>query len=251
MRILILMILFFIPMMTKPEGSGVENLNYQFTVIPIVGPESVELELVLRNEENFPLHFEFPTSQLFEITIYDSSGREVYVYSKGRYFLQAFQTLSLEPQDTHTIIQKWDYHSDGKRVPPGEYQVTVSLKPINMNGKPIPNRQKLTSIQKLMVPEENPAFRHVKVSGKNGRYVVSGEVSADTYFYSVENGHNEYIKEHQIRAQGVGKWEPFSLNIEVPPEAVPKNGSLLLNLYQKNKNGEIVNHYPVVLERRP
>lgn len=251
MRIIICIIFTFFPVMMKSDASGADNLNYQFYVIPSIGPESTELEMVLKNEENFPLHYEFPTSQLFEITITDKSGKEVYKYSKGRYFLQAFQTLSIKPHETRKIIQRWNYQSDGNRAAPGEYQVTVSLKPIHINGKPISNRQKLTSIKKLLVPKENPAFRHVKVSGTNGSYVVSGEVNAATFYYSVENGHKEYIQEQLVQGKGVGKWVPFTLNIQVPAEAVPKNGALLLNLYQKNTNDEILNLYPVLLEHQP
>ncbi|MCM3767552.1 intracellular proteinase inhibitor [Neobacillus niacini] len=107
-------------------------------------------------------------------------------------------------------------------------------------------------VEKLILSEQNPVFRHVQVSGADGTYVVSGEAREPIgiFYYTVEDGHNEYIQEQRVRIQGGEKWERFTINVKVPPEAVPKNGTLLLNLYPKNEKGEITNLYPVILERR-
>jgi hypothetical protein len=109
-----------------------------------------------------------------------------------------------------------------------------------------------SGIEKLIVSEGNQAFHHVQVVGNNGTYVVTGEVrsAVGEYYYTVEDGHREIIKEQRVVVKKGDKWKPFTLNVNVPPEAIPDNGTLLLNLYQKNSKGEISNTYPVVLERR-
>ncbi|WP_082693052.1 Gmad2 immunoglobulin-like domain-containing protein [Bacillus sp. FJAT-29814] len=117
---------------------------------------------------------------------------------------------------------------------------------------PLMTNADASGVEKLILSEQNPVFRHVQVSGADGTYVASGEAKAakGIFYYTVEDGHNEYIQEQRVRTQGGEKWERFTINVKVAPEAVPKNGTLLLNLYQKNEKGEITNLYPVILERR-
>ncbi|MGG1676608.1 BsuPI-related putative proteinase inhibitor [Neobacillus sp. NRS-1170] len=250
MRILLCIILLFFSLAMNTNANGVNDFNYSFYLIPIAGPENVLFEIVIKNEGDIPLHFEFPTSQMIEITITDETGAEVYVYSKGKYFLQAFQTIVVEPHQSVKRYEKWNYQFKGKRVPSGVYKVNALLKPISLNDEPIKNRAKLYHSQKLKVPEENPAFRFVKVSGTKGDYVVTGEVKPASrgFFYSVEDGHLEYIKEKEIVLTGKEEWEPFKLHIQLPIDKLPANGSLMLNLYERKKDGNIINLYPIILK---
>jgi hypothetical protein len=252
MRILLCIIMLILPAVQKASLNGVNELDYRFYVIPTAGPEWAELEIVIENNGNIPLHFEFPTSQLFEITITDQSGKEVYVYSKGRYFLQAFQTVSIEPHQSFKRVEKWDYRFRGKRVPPGEYKVNVTLRPASLNDKPVQDRTKLITVQKLYVPEENQTFRHVKIAGNSGEYVITGEAKTKSgvFFYSVEDGHNFYLQEKENKlATADSDWKPFNLQIKLSKEKLPANGSLILNLYEKDNRGVSLHSYPVILER--
>ncbi|WP_223592864.1 BsuPI-related putative proteinase inhibitor [Neobacillus bataviensis] len=250
MRILLCVILLFFSIAMNTNANGVNDFNYSFYLIPVADPEKVIFEIVIKNEGDLPLHFEFPTSQMIEITITDQAGAEVYVYSKGRYFLQAFQTIVVEPHQSVKRYEKWNYQFKGKRVPSGVYTVNATLKPISLNDEPIKNRAKLYHSQKLKVPEENPAFRFVKVSGTKGDYVVTGEVRPANrrLFYSVEDGHQEYIKEKEVVFDGKEEWEKFKLSIQLSIDKLPDNGSLMLNLYERDKNGNIISLYPIVLE---
>ncbi|WP_251554352.1 Gmad2 immunoglobulin-like domain-containing protein [Neobacillus muris] len=95
-------------------------------------------------------------------------------------------------------------------------------------------------------------FRNMRVSGENGTYRVSGEVKWNDkgVFYTVEDGHNEYLREQRIWIKGKQvKWRPFSFTIQIPLVKLPENGTLMVYLYKRNQNGEIENEYPVVLER--
>jgi hypothetical protein len=119
----------------------------------------VEFELLIKNNEQVPLHFEFPTSQYYEITVTDRSGNEVYRYSKGRFFLQALQNLKIEPQQTYRKVESWDYQVNGKRVPAGQYTVTATLLPRKLNDQLLNNNQSLVSKVNFNVPAENSGFR--------------------------------------------------------------------------------------------
>jgi Intracellular proteinase inhibitor len=149
-RIVLSVILFLFPFSLKGEASYGEP--FQFSVVPQVGHERVEFELLIKNNEATPLDFEFPTSQYYEITVTDRSGNEVYRYSKGRFFLQALQNLKIEPYQTHRNVESWDYKVNGKRVPAGQYTVTATLLPRKLNEKPFSNNQTLVSKMKFTLP---------------------------------------------------------------------------------------------------
>ncbi|GHH98507.1 BsuPI-related putative proteinase inhibitor [Neobacillus kokaensis] len=252
MRIIIYIVIFFLANMVNAAANGEDDLDYQVNVTPITGPNQTEIVIAVKNNEEFPLDFEFPTSQLFEMIITDKGGNEVYVYSKGRYFLQAFQTITVQPHDDLKRVVKWNYQFEGKRLPEGEYTIYTTLKPININNKPIKNRSKLSSKQKIYIPGVEESFRDVKVSGTKGNYLVRGEIkhqNAELY-YVVEDGHIEYIKENKVQ---LGKkdqeWVPFKIDIHIPQEKLPHNASLLMYFYEKNNEGKKVHTYPFVLER--
>ena len=251
MRILLCLTILFFPFIIKTDAAGV-NLNYQFYVIPNAGPEKVEMELFLKNDGDLPLNFEFPTSQIYEITITNPAGRGVYRYSKGRSFLQAFQTIRIGPHKTYKRTETWNYQINGQRVPKGEYSVNAIFKPIHLNDHPIEDRGKLIASKKLFVPEENPTFRHLDVKGSKGNYVISGETRTEKglFFYTVEDGHFEYFKEKQGRANGGNSdWSSFKLQIHLPEENLPNNSTLTLFLYERSKEGKIIHSYPLTLEK--
>jgi hypothetical protein len=144
------MLLFLFTFNVQGEASNGEP--FHFSVVPHVGNESVGFELLIKNNGETPLNFEFPTSQYYEITVTDPLGNEVYRYSKGRFFLQALQTIKIEPQQTYRKVENWDYKVNGKRVPAGEYTVTATLLPRKLNDKPLSDNQTLVSTMKFTLP---------------------------------------------------------------------------------------------------
>ncbi|NRD78400.1 intracellular proteinase inhibitor [Bacillus sp. BRMEA1] len=100
--------------------------------------------------------------------------------------------------------------------------------------------------------KEAPLFHDIKVSGTNGNYVVTGESRMKTgkFLYSVEDGHVDLINESEVRTNGKGNsWKKFRLNIQILKEKLPKNGTVILNLYERGQDGKIKQIYPVVLQR--
>jgi hypothetical protein len=221
--------------------------SFQFYIVPTAGPESAEFELSLKNDGEIPLNFEFPTSQLFEISVQNSKGEEVFLYSKDRFFLQAFQKIRIEPQKTFHRAVRWNYQFNGKRVPEGEYTVNVTFKPTRLNDEPIKNRENLSVTQKMFIPTKNPLFHHVNIEGTKGHYLVKGEAQSSKFFYSVEDGHFEYVGEKQLYL--TEKRPSFQIEIQIPAEKLPKKGSLILYLYERNQENKMIHSYPVILER--
>jgi len=91
-------------------------------------------------------------------------------------------------------------------------------------------------------------FRNVRSAGKNGRYIITGEVriKGGELLYTVEDGHNELAKGVvPIRAK---EWTSFKFEIKIPQVKLPQNGSVVLYLYDKEPNE--TNPFPVLLEQR-
>src|SRR5690606_500711 len=100
--------------------------------------------------------------------------------------------------------------------------------------------------------EENPFFRNVKVEGKRGKYKITGDARPATgrFFYTVEDGHVQLIDETKGKTKSkYPEWESFVIHISLDEKILPKNGVLMLNLYERSKEGEIIHLYPVVLEK--
>lgn len=241
-------------MLALPVQSSEAAVNqdpYEFEVIPYAGPESLEMEMVLRNTSSYPVNFEFPTSQKYEIQVKDANGNEVYTYSKGKAFLQALQTLTLNPDESMIWMEKWNYFHEGQRISEGEYQVIATLKARKINNKALPANSRAEA--SVYIPAQNPVFRHVKASGEKGKYIVTGETRplSGEFYYTVEDGHNELITEKSLRIKNQSSaWEPFTITINISSDKLPENGSVVLYMYERSKKDEnIIHSFPVILER--
>jgi hypothetical protein len=242
-------VLFFL-FSIKTDAAGISDLNYQFYCFSNPGPEKVEFEILIKNDDDIPVHFEFPTSKLYDISVLNKSGEEVYLHSKGRHFLQAFQTVTVEPHKTFKRIEKWNYLFNGKRISKGEYTVNGVLLPTSINGERTIDRSKLKCSTKMLVPEENQAFHHVSKGGLGGNYQIKGETNSKVFFYTVEDGHRQIIKEQRVIVENPNsQWIPFSIQLKILEKELPKNGSLIMNLYNRGSDGEIKDHYPILLDR--
>jgi hypothetical protein len=234
------------------EKQSPSTLEYSFYIDPLAGPEKAAFEIVLQNLGDTELSFEFPTSQKYEITVLDANKKKVYQYSEGKSFAQAFETVTLKPQQKMNWVEDWDYTSAGKRVPEGEYTVTAQLKATSLNGKPVADNKLLTDTKTMYIPGENPVFKSVVSEGNKGIYKIMGESRPinGKFYYTVEDGHNQLIAETEMVPDAkYPQWEPFTLEVSIPESKLPQNGSLILNLYERSKDGEIIHTYPVLLER--
>jgi hypothetical protein len=212
------------------------------------GPESAEIKVGLINSSDQTQTFEFPTSQRYDLIIRDKDGETVYDAAAGKSFLQAIQYLKLDPGEYVSWTDSWDYETAAGRVEEGAYSVELSI-PLKRKGET--HAAVLREKAKLDVPEENTAFRKVEISGENGVYEVKGEarMKSGEFYYTAEDGHNVLAGEASYLFDSkYPEWSPFSFKINIQEKSLPENGTVLLSLYEKDKEGRIIHSYPAVLE---
>jgi hypothetical protein len=213
--------------------------------------DGTDISITLANTATEDVDLTFTSGQKYEIVIEDQAGQEVYRYSIDKSFIMALQNEQIKAGEEITWKETWDYLQTGERIPSGEYVVKVEVLATKLNGKEIPP-QSIKAEGKVTVPEENVAFRNVKIEGSNGEYKVTGEerVFEASFFYAVEDGHDYVIKETVFTTNaGAPEWSSFEINLSIPSDKIPKNGTLLLQLFERSaKDGEIVNLYTTPLE---
>jgi hypothetical protein len=106
-----------------------------------------------------------------------------------------------------------------------------------------------TTSSTVKIAAENPVFKKIEVSGESGSYRVEGRVKLKngSFYYTVEDGHHQQIQETKEEVSGDG-WSSFVLELKIPDDQLPQNGTLILNLYER-ENETVVQDYSVILER--
>lgn len=114
------------------------------------------------------------------------------------------------------------------------------------------NKQGKVVIQSDIVPAPcNSAFCGVSVSGSGGHYTVTGKgrVFEAVMQYAVEDGHDYLLEGYQTLEEGAPSWSPFTLDIVIPPEQLPDNGTLMLELFEYSaEDGSRINVLSLPLE---
>lgn len=248
LRLLAAAVIIFIMPLQSFEAS-LKDMPFDFKVMPQAGQETLKIDLLLRNKANYHLNFEFGSSQFYEVEIFSQEGEKVYSSSEGKAFLQAIQTIGVKPDDSKVWKEQWDYRYKGRRVQEGEYIVKARLLASNLNGKRLEGKPE--SEASVYIPGQNPSFRQAKVTGGNGEYTIlfTARPKSGKLWYTVEDGHNELQAEKAILASS-DDWRSFRIKISFPSEKIPENGTVLLHLYEKDEDGDIMNSFPVILERR-
>jgi hypothetical protein len=96
------------------------------------------------------------------------------------------------------------------------------------------------------IKESDQVYRKIYKLGYRGNYVITGEAKS-SFYYSVEDGHVQYIQEKKVNLKGKPSlWHPFKIMINIPRTALPENGSVIVTFYKK---GEKADTYPIVLEQ--
>jgi len=98
---------------------------------------------------------------------------------------------------------------------------------------------------------ESQAFRNVSVTGSRGNYVVTGEarVFEATIQYEVEDGHFLLQQGFVTASEGAPGWGAFTIDIRIPEESLPANGTLMLILFEESaEDGSRLHETPVLLE---
>ncbi len=84
--------------------------------------DGIEFDFRVTNNQTRKLELLFPSGQTHEFTVVDSLGREVWRWSEGRMFTQAFTNRLVEPLASVSWQGAWR-----EEVPPGHYVAIASL----------------------------------------------------------------------------------------------------------------------------
>jgi hypothetical protein len=170
----------------------------------------------------------------------------------------------LAPLEQYQWRGVWDLQAAGRHVPAGTYEVEVKLLPEKVNGEaPRPHQFLVTGafeVHAAQTPDrkpvkpgpklENAAFRQLHVVGGEGTYRVTGEarVLEGVFNYAVTDGHR-YLTQGPVQVKdGAPRWTPFTLQISIPRNQLPSNGTLVLELYEESlKDGSRIHQMEIVL----
>ncbi len=83
--------------------------------------------LTVRNSSALPLTLHFNTSQQYDLIIRDESGRQVFLWSEGRAFLQVLTQIELSPGEKTFLIEVRLADRDGRTFPAGRYTAEAVL----------------------------------------------------------------------------------------------------------------------------
>ncbi len=232
----------------------------QFNVDVNTNKDSAAFNMELTNTSSEDLTLGFSSGQQYEIVIKDkNTDQELYRYSEDKMFTEALEYKELQSNETIQWTSDWTLEGD---IQGTDFIATVSLMPMSVNDISIESNPFIEEIEFSIEKEKeesgeiiegNDAFRNINVTGSNGNYTVTGEarVFEAQFMYFVEDGHSILIDPTPVMAeQGAPSWGKFEFPIEIEQEQLPKNGTLLLVIYEESaKDGSSVNELVVPLEQ--
>ena len=91
-----------------------------------VAPRAVRFALDVVNVGTKHVEVDFPSGQSYDFTVVDSTGREVWHWSKGHLFTQSVQNKQLGAGDAMQVSESWQRHPA-----PGRYTAIATLNSTN------------------------------------------------------------------------------------------------------------------------
>jgi hypothetical protein len=112
---------------TSPESAFASTALADQPVSHLGATEDRLLFTVVNNTKT-GLNYQFNSAQQFDVTIVDSTGKVVWVWSKDRVFDSLVTHLKLEPGQAHVYRIRWDRRDNTDiPVPAGTYTATATL----------------------------------------------------------------------------------------------------------------------------
>lgn len=106
--------------------------------------QPVTLTFTITNVGTAPVTYNFSSSQMYDFVI-TQGGREVWRWSKGKAFTQAFVSLTLQAGESKSFRETWrQTGSQGTQLTAGEYSVTAVLTLADRNARPSAGPIKIT-----------------------------------------------------------------------------------------------------------
>lgn len=220
--IVIFSLVFLTSYQVKAERDGLSMISWEVHLTP--KQEQLDIDFIVKNNGNQDVTLEFPTSQYYDYSIYDVNNKEVFRFSKGRYFLQAFQYIRIPKGEKKVWKGSWKYTSNNTKFKEGLFVLKAIFMPSKINGE---------SLGKRFVASEEfsiPLFKDLNIQRNNHVWSINGTVknTLNGYFYTVENGHNLLVEKTPL---SISNGE-FTATIPV------KDGTYILTIF--NKEGQPV-----------
>lgn len=88
--------------------------------------QPVQFSIALQNESDTRRTLQFSSGQRFDISVMDAQGKEVWRWSREKFFTMALATIHLAPGERLSYEVDWDQKgNDGEPVPPGSYSARI------------------------------------------------------------------------------------------------------------------------------
>lgn len=98
--------------------------------------KNIEMKSALTNTSSSVRTLVFSSGQKFDFKVTDSSGREVWRWSQGKFFTMALEKLVLKEGQSQVYSASWDQKdSQGRQVPVGVYLISGYLKAQGLDKK--------------------------------------------------------------------------------------------------------------------
>jgi hypothetical protein len=99
--------------------------------------QAVKINFVIENRTNQEMAIRFPSGQHYDIWV-QKDGKEIWRWSRGKFFIQAFTSLTLKPGERKTFAETWkQVTNEGKQVPPGAYDIFAQLTTVPSRPTPV------------------------------------------------------------------------------------------------------------------
>ena len=123
-----------------------------------VDVDQATFTFTVKNNSEQPIILEFPTSQLYDYSVYNAQGERVYHFSKGKMFLQALQFKTVNSGEQIQFKSMWNYKTnEAERVPAGKYTVTAILNIRAINDELVHSQP--STMYEFYIPAENTTFK--------------------------------------------------------------------------------------------
>ncbi|MBN3554961.1 hypothetical protein JYA63_11835 [Fictibacillus nanhaiensis] len=205
--------------------------------------DGIDVLAVLENHSNHMVTLSFNSSKMFDVTIMDSSNKEVFRHSKGKNYEKKQEDVHIKAGASHIWKTKWELSAASRKA--GIYRVSATFLPHEISPGSLKTErlsvEEVLTLQGGSEEKENKSFRNIHFSGKDGTYKVSGQarVFEGTFVYSVSDGHNIFVEKNEQIVEGGPDWAPFLFEVHLKKEDLPINGTLMLELfYYSPKNGK-------------
>ena len=130
--------------------------------------------------------------------------------------------------------------------------MNVQFKATTLNSEIIKDQSALTHQVEMVVPEQNPIIKNLKVENQDNHYIVSGKARPTTglLYYLVEDGHHEWVAERELKVKSkYPKWSDFSFELTIQEGKYPDRLPLIISIYEKDNKGNMIHTYQKMLTK--